>query len=86
MDCITPVPHTSDSSRPKQLAVGTALGGDDSDVESVTSDYEVGPEESKAGEAESKARTLRKKAGLPELELDALPSTVVPKILWLVTT
>ena len=58
--------------------------GDDSDVDSEESNYEVKPEEGKAEVAESNARALRKKAGLPELELDALPSTIVPKILWLV--
>lgn len=58
--------------------------GDGSDVESEQSNYEVRPEDGKAEVAESGARALRKKAGLPELELDALPSTIVPKILWLV--
>lgn len=56
-----------------------SLEGTDDD----SSDFEVDSEECKARDAEGRAKTERKKAGLPELELDQLPSTIAPKMLSL---
>ena len=39
--------------------------------------------ECKARDAEAEAKKARKKAGLPELELDALPSTLCLKMMTL---
>ena len=52
-------------------------GSDDSDLE-------VTPEDCKARDAESRAQAERKKAGLPELEVDQLPSTIATKMMKLI--
>ena len=57
-------------------------GSDDEDEDA--SDWEVGSQEGKAQEAEERAKKERGKAGLPELELDQLPSAIAPKMLILV--
>ena len=44
---------------------------------------EVDVAECKARDAAAEAKKARKKAGLPELELDALPSTLCIKIMTL---
>lgn len=46
-----------------------------------SSEFEIDAEECKARDAKSRAKEERKKAGLPELELDQLPSTIAPKML-----
>lgn len=48
------------------------------------SDLEMSPAECKAREAESRAQVERKKAGLPELEVDQLPSTTATKMMKLI--
>jgi hypothetical protein len=44
----------------------------------------MSPAECKAREAESRAQVERKKAGLPELEVDQLPSTIATKMMKLI--
>ena len=47
---------------------------------------DITPEEFKAQEAETRALNERKKAGLPELEVDQLPSTIANKMMTLFQT
>lgn len=59
---------------------GTASEGPSDDE----SNYDVDEKMSQAEIAETKAALQRKKAGLPELEVDALPSTIMPRVMQLV--
>lgn len=63
-----------------ELCVSFSPGPGDSDVDS---DCGVDSDEGKKGAAEARAVKLRKKAGLPELDLDAMPSTIMPKVVTL---
>lgn len=60
-------------SLPKQAILTSLLDGDMSDLEVTTEDIK------KEKQAEA-AKTQRKKAGVPELELDALPSAIATKM------
>ena len=59
---------------------------DDDDDDDDASNYEVDEENAKAETAEANAAKARKKAGLPELEVDSLPSSIIPRMLPLVLT
>ena len=48
------------------------------------SDLDMDAAQCKARDAEERALKERQKAGLPELELDQLPSTVAPKMMRLI--
>ena len=54
-----------------------------SDEDLSDSDMEIDADKFKAQQAESRALTERKKAGLPELEVDQLPSTIANKMMTL---
>lgn len=55
-----------------------------SDDDQSSDDMEVDAEECKARAAEKAAQQQRKKAGLPELVVDALPSTICNRMLILI--
>ena len=57
----------------------TCAGSDDDDV----SDYEMASDDCKAQAAEARAQKERARAGLPELQLDQLASSIAPKMLTL---
>ena len=48
-----------------------------------SSDSEVGSQECREIQAKSRAQQERKKAGLPELEVDALPSAIATRMMTL---
>ena len=54
-----------------------------SDEDLSDSDMEIDADKFKAQQAESRALTERKNAGLPELEVDQLPSTIANKMMTL---
>ena len=60
------------------LAPLSPVGTDD-----ASSDSEVGSEECRNMQAKSRAQQERKKAGLPELEVDALPSAIATRMMTL---
>ena len=68
---------------PKNL---TPLGLDEEDEDDDDEDDGLGvsPEDLKAEKLAEAERTARKRAGIPELELDALPSAIATKMLSLV--
>ena len=51
-----------------------------------SSDFEIGSQDGKAAESAALALKMRKKAGLPEMAPDALPSTLVQKCMTLSST
>ncbi len=54
------------------------------DQSSSESEMAVDPEECKAEQAEQLASRTKKKAGMPELDVDALPSALASKVMSLI--